>query len=53
MSIILVFRAGPGLRLRIPAEFEAKHYSTDDIAQHAEHMAKCMGVVYSHWEDAQ
>lgn len=52
-DIIIVINIAPGVRLRIPAVLESKHYSTDEIIRAGELMAKKLGGTYSHWEDAQ
>lgn len=52
MRIILVFYVVPGVQLRLPAEFEAKHFSKDVIDEAARKLARSLNCEYSTWEYA-
>jgi hypothetical protein len=50
MIITIVIVMGSGLTLQIPAEFEFKHYSEQELEKKCNELAITLGGTYLYWE---
>lgn len=49
---IIIITLVPGVMMRIPVQFESKHFSTDQLVKAGQLLAKNLGGQYLYWEPA-
>ena len=53
LNVILVFRIVPGVQLRLPVQWDAKHHDEDALDAASETLARTLNIEFSHWEYAE